>query len=201
VSLLLAKVFTANVVRGEKAQEGRATRSIFYGRSAVGFFPFDDADYGRDRHICFARSFKRVDRGGAGGADVVDNDNAGSWAAKTFDTATGAVRFLGFANEEAVQQRRGGVGLGAPGAGGGDIGDDGVGAESEAADGFGIDAILLQKLKHSEAGEPTALGVEGGGPAVDVVVARCARGELELAEAKAGSGEKGEKLLGVGGHL
>ena len=51
-------------------------------------------------------------------------------------------------------------------------------------------------------GEPAAFGVQRGGAAVDVVVARPAGGELELAEAETDSGEKGEKLLGVGfsGH-
>ena len=45
------------------------------------------------------------------------------------------------------------------------------------------------------AGEAAAFGVEGGGAAVDVVVAGAAGGELELAELEADAGEKREKLL------
>ena len=94
------------------------------------------------------------------------------------------------------------VGKGTLGAGGGDVGDDGVGAEGEPADGFGLDVVGLKEFKDGMAGEAAALGVQRGGAAVDVVVARAAGGERELAEAEADAGEKGEKLLGVGwdGH-
>ena len=60
--------------------------------------------------------------------------------------------------------------------------------------------MLIEKLEDGLAGEAAAFGVEGGGAAVDVVVAGAAGGELELAEAEAGAGEEGEQLLGVGGH-
>ena len=88
----------------------------------------------------------------------------------------------------------------APGAGRGDVGDDGIGAHGESADGFGVDVVLLQQFEHGVAGEAAAFGVERGGAAVDVVVAGAAGGELELAELEAGAGEEREKLLGVGGH-
>ena len=88
----------------------------------------------------------------------------------------------------------------APGAGGGDVGDDGIGAHGEAADGFGVDVICFKQFKDGVAGEAAAFGVERGGAAVDVVVAGAAGGELELAEPEAGAGEEREKLLGVSGH-
>src|ERR1700723_357609 len=47
------------------------------------------------------------------------------------------------------------------------------------------------------AGQTAAFSVQRGGAAIDVVVAGSARGELELAEAKAGAGKKCEELLGV----
>ena len=104
--------------------------------------------------------------------------------------------------QEAVQQRRGRIGLRAPGAGSGNIGNDGVGAHGESADRLGNDRLFFQELKNRVPGEASALGVERGGAAVDVVIACAARRKLELAETKAGSGEQREQLLGVGrcGH-
>jgi hypothetical protein len=90
--------------------------------------------------------------------------------------------------------------MSAPGAGGGDVGDDGVGAHGEPADGFGVDVVGFEQLEDGVAGEAAAFGVERGGAAVDVVVAGevAAGGELELAEAEAGAGE--ERARGVAGR-
>ncbi len=85
----------------------------------------------------------------------------------------------------------------APCAGRRHVGDDGVGAHGEAADGFCIDLVGFEQFEDGVAREAAAFGVERGGAAVDVVVARAAGGELELAEAEARAGEEREKLLGV----
>jgi hypothetical protein len=60
-----------------------------------------------------------------------------------------------------------------------------------------MDCARFEKVEDGVPGEAAALGVEGGGAAVDVVVAGAAGGELELAEAEAGAGEEREQLLGV----
>ena len=85
----------------------------------------------------------------------------------------------------------------APGAGGGDVGDDGIGAHGQAADSFRLDAVLFEQFENGVPGEPAAFGVERGGTAIDVVIARATGGELELAKAKAGAGEQREQLLSV----
>ncbi len=87
-----------------------------------------------------------------------------------------------------------------PCAGCGDVGDDWVGAHGESADGLGVDVVGFKQIENGVACEAAAFGVQRGGAAVDVVVAGAAGGELELAEAKAGAGEKREKLLCVGGR-
>ena len=88
-----------------------------------------------------------------------------------------------------------------PGAGRGDVGDDGVGAHGESADGRGLELVVVDEVEDGEAGEASALGVEGGGAAVDVVVAGGAGGELEFAEFEGGAGEEREEGLAVaGGH-
>ena len=87
-------------------------------------------------------------------------------------------------------------------AGGGDVGDDGISAHGEAADGISLNVVSFEKLKDGMAGESAALGVERGGAAVDVIVAGGAGGECEGAEAETEAGEVGEEMLGVGwgGH-
>ena len=89
-----------------------------------------------------------------------------------------------------------------PGAGGGDVGNDRVSAHGEPADGFSLNTLRFKQLEEGMACEAAALGVQGGGAAVDVIVAGAAGGELELAETKAELSEQGEQLLGVGwgGH-
>src|SRR5271157_1880215 len=196
--LNLFNVLGADVVGGEQSQERRAGSGGFYGGAAIGFFALNDADHGGDGHVGFPGGFDGVDCGGAGSANVVDYDHARSFAAEAFDATAGAMGLFRFANQKTVKQWSAGLRLGAPGAGGGHIGNDGVGTHGETSDSLGIDAVLLKQLENRVAGLASALGVECGGAAIDVVVAGSAGGELELAEAKAGAGENGEKLLRVG---
>jgi hypothetical protein len=201
-SFEVAYVLGANVFRGEEAEERRILRGGFDRRAAVGFFAFDDANDSGDDHACFLRCLDSVDGGRAGGTDIVDNDDAGAFTAEAFDATAGAVSLFCFAHQEAVKKGRAGLGLGSPGAGCGDIGDDGVGTHGETADSFGLNAVLLEQFEDGVAGEPTALGMEGGSAAIDVVIAGSAGRQLELAEFEADAGEKREKLLRVGwaGH-
>ena len=173
-------MFRANVVGTKEAEEGGATCGGLDCWTTVGFFAFYNADHGGDDHSGFARSFDCGDGGCSGGADVIDDDDAGAFAAEAFDTAACAVRFFCFADEEAVEERCVRLLLSAPCAGRGDVGDDGVGTHGEAADGFRLNLVLLEEFEDRVSGEAAALGVERGGAAVDVVVAGAAGGELEL---------------------
>ena len=193
-------MFGANVVGAEEAQERRSFRGGFYGGAAVGFFALHDADYGNDGHAGFLSGLDGVDGGGAGGADVVHDDDARAFAKEAFNATAGSVLLFGFAHEKSVNQGSAGFGLGAPGAVGSNVADDRIGAHGESADSFSFNLVFKQEIENGFAGEASALGVERGGAAVDVVVAGAARGELELAEFEAGAGEKREQLLGVSGH-
>ncbi len=142
----------------------------------------------------------RVDGGSAGGADVVDDDDARAFPAETFNATAGAVGLLCFADEKAVEERSG---------------RDSVWARQALAvatletmgsapmvsppTASASMCVRFEQFEDGLAGETTAFGVERGGAAVDVVVAGAAGGELELAEFEAGAGEKREKLLGEGG--
>ena len=82
----------------------------------------------------------------------------------------------------------------------GDGDDDGVGSHGESADGLRTPVAALDFVEKDAGGEARALGVQGGGAAVDVVVAGAAAGELELAKAEGLLRKKGEELLASVGH-
>src|SRR5271170_6872675 len=182
----MADVFGANVVGGEETEEGRSgiggSYGGFDGGAGFGFFAFDKADGGDDVHAGFFGGFDGGDGRGPGGADVVDDDDGRAFFEEAFDAAAGAVGLFGFADEEAVDERRRGHLLSVPGACRGDVGDEGVGAHGESTDGRGLELVVVDEVEDGEAGEASALGVEGGGAAVDVVVAVSAGGEGEFAE-------------------
>jgi hypothetical protein len=102
----LANVFDADFVGGEETQEWGAACCSFYGWTAIGFFALDDANDCGDNHAGFMCGFNRCNGGGAGSADVVDDDHVGTFAAEAFDAACGAVSLFCFANQEAMQERR-----------------------------------------------------------------------------------------------
>src|SRR5262249_35024137 len=125
------------------------------------------------------------DGGGTGGADVIDNDDFGALLAEAFDTLTSTVLLLGFADEEAVELA----------AGDGYSNDDRVGSHGESTDGWGLPAALANLVEDNVAGELGAAGVEGGGAAIDVVVAGCARGEREVSQLERFMGQQAKQFL------
>lgn len=214
----------ADIVGGEEGEEGD-TGGGFFDAGAAALLAIDEAEDAGDEHAGFAGGFDGGDGGAAGGADVVDDDDGGAGLGEAFDAAGGAVVFFGFADEEAVEERGGfggvggevelggevedfGVVGGSPSAAGGDVGDKGVGAHGEAADRDGLGDVLADEVVEEEAGEAAALGVEGGGAAVDVEVGFLARGKGEVAEAKGVGGQDLEEggagiggRVGFGGHV
>lgn len=206
-------VRSADIVCGEQGEEGRGGGDGF-DFCAAAPFAVDEAEDTGDEHAGLAGGLHGEDGGAAGGADVVDDDDGGAGLEETFDPAAGAVGLLGFADEEAVEEFGLGVGGeitagdGRPGAGAGDVGDKGVGAHGEAADGDGVGDVPADEVVEEEAGEAAALGVERGGAAVDVVVGALTGGEGEVAEAEGVGGEDTEEVgavvqggLWIGGHV
>src|SRR5581483_3621710 len=78
--------------------------------------------------------------------------------------------------------------------------DDGVRAHSQTAYGLGSPATLSNLFEEDLAGEPCSAGIQGCGPAIDVIVAGPARGELELAKPKRLLREQTHQLITSGGH-
>src|SRR5579871_690672 len=184
----------ADVVGCEKAQKRRSFGCSLYGRAAVGFFSLDNANNRGDLHARFLSGLNRINCGGAGSADVIDDDDTRAFAAESFDAAAGPVGLLRLADKKAIQERSAGIGLRTPSAGGGNVRDYRIGAHRETADGLGLDSVLLQEFEDGVAGESASFGMERSGAAVDVVVACAAGRELELAKLKANARENGEQL-------
>ena len=205
----------ANVICGKGAKKGNcgiAERG--FDLCAAALFAVDQAEDAGDVHAGFAGGFDGGDGGAAGGADVVDDDDVGSGMEEALDLAAGAVGLLGFADEEAVDERwrdggifaqvlievfvgdHGGelcVIVNGPGAGGGGVGDERVGAHGESAyglDGLGVRDVLADEVVEDEAGEAAAFGVQRGDAAVDVVVGLLAAGEGEVAELEGVGGDE-----------
>ena len=113
-------MFGADFVGGEEAQkrhmflglpegcviQGAGVCRGLNGGAAGGLFALDDANHRGDDHAGFLRCLNGGDGGGAGGANVVDNDHARAFAKKSLDAAACAVSFFRFAHQEAVKQRQ-----------------------------------------------------------------------------------------------
>ena len=188
-------------VRCIQAQEGRALAGCFHGGAALRFFAFDEADGGDYFHAGASCGLDGGDGGGSGGADIVDDEDGCVFLEEAFDAAAGAVSLFGFADKKAMDQVRAVMLLRVPGAGGGHVGDDGIGAEGESADGCRFELLLTQQIEDGEAGEASAFSVKRGGAAVNVVVALAAGGEREVAELEGDSRKQVEQGCAVVGHL
>jgi len=185
-------VFGADVIRRKQAEKWGTLGRGFNGRATVRFLAFDDADDGGDDHAGLAGGFESVDRGCAGRANIVNNDDARAFAAEALDAASGPVRFFGFANQKTVNKPRSGRRQSAPCAGRRYVRNDWIGAERETADSFGLDGVLVEQIENRLAGQPSAFGVKRRRAAINVIVACAAGRELEMAEAKAGAGQDRE---------
>ena len=202
----------ADVGGGEEGEEGDGGGGLGDGGAAalLAVHEGEDAD---DIHAAILCGFNGLDGAATGGTDVVDDDDGGSFFEETFDLAGGSMGLFSFADQEAVDEGWGGAMVFAgvefeefgvvgelPGGGGGDVGDEGVCAHGEAADGLGGGEVLSNQLQENDSGEAAAFSVEGGGAAIDVVVGLLAGGEGEVAEAEGVGGDEGEEGFAGGDH-
>ena len=187
----------ANFTRGKQAQERRAFGGGFDGRAAVGFFALDDADDCGNLHAGFLCGFDGVDGGGAGGADVVDDDHARTFAAEAFDAAAGAVSFSALRTRKPCSSGAPGLGCARQALAVATLETMGSAPMVRPPTASASMLCCFKQFEDGVAGEAAAFGVQRGGAAVNVVVAGAAGGELELAEPEAGAGEQREQLLGM----
>src|ERR1017187_9698159 len=198
----VAQVLGAYLGRSEDGDEGHAARGFFHGGASLRLLALHQTHDAHNLKVKFSGGLDGLHGGGSRGADVIDDDHARAFLAEALDALPGAVALLGFADEEAVNPllgggggRGGGAQVRFLGAEHGDGDDDGVGPHGESSDGLGTPVAAVDFIEKDAAGEARAFGVQGGGAAVDVVVAGAAAGELELAQAKGLLRKKSEKLL------
>jgi hypothetical protein len=221
LTLSQGEVGRADFGGGEDGEEGGAGAGGF-DLFASALFAVDEAEDAGDGHAGLAGGFDGGDGAAAGGADIVDDDDAGAGGEEAFDLAAGAVGLFGFADEEAVDEgvRKVVVKISdsvssktccfkliwtchkfaekasdswSPCGGAGDVRDEGVGSHGEAAYCFCLRDVLADEVVEDEAGEAAAFGVEGGDATVDVVVGLLAAGEGEVAEFEGESGNEMEQ--------
>jgi hypothetical protein len=161
-------------VRRENRDEWGGRGGLLYVGTAVRFLTFYQAHCAYNLESEVAGGFDGLHGGGAGGANVVDDDDGSTFFAEAFDALARAVLLLGFADEESVYFATGDS----------DGDNDGVGTHGEASDGFGFPSEVPDFFEENFAGELRAAGIERGGAAIDVVVAGSARGQLEFPEAE-----------------
>ena len=117
----------SDVVRGEDGDEGGAFGGGFDALAAalLAVYEAEDTD---DGHAGGAGGGECGEGGFAGGADVVEDEDLCAGFDEAFDEAAGAVGFFCLADEEAVEERGGGVLDGVPRGGGCGVRDERVGA-------------------------------------------------------------------------
>src|SRR3989442_7988855 len=144
-------------------------------RLGAALLAVDDRDDGGDFETSLLGVANRLERGAAGGDDVLEDDDARALGDVVLDAALGAVVLRFLADQEAPQGVQRGAGA-APGAldgalpgEAGDVTDDRVGADGRAADGVDRAAVAAggggDEVGEQPGGEGGPLKVAGDRPA------------------------------------
>jgi hypothetical protein len=95
------------IIRRKQRHKFRRSRSFLNVHSSSGFFPFYQAHYANHFESELAGGFDCLDRRAAGGANVVNDHDAGTFFAEAFNALPSSMLLLGLANEKSVQQTAG----------------------------------------------------------------------------------------------
>lgn len=156
---------------GKERQKRRVLGSSLDRGAAILLLAIDKAKNTDDLHIDSTGGLNGLNGGSAGGADVINNDDARTRLAESFHASASAVGLLGFADQESMDEGCLGMADAIPRAGGGDVRNQWVGTHGEAPDGLRLQIVLLDEVVKRQPGETASLRVQCGGTAVDVVVA------------------------------
>src|SRR5216684_3414591 len=158
----------------EHGDEFRGTRGLFHIRSSLCFFALHQAHNADDLESEIAGGFDRLDRGRTGGARVIHDHHMRSLLAEALDALARAVLLFSLSHQKSVKlaaddrNRR----------------DDWISAHGESADGLRVPAMSANLVPKNLAGKARSFGVQRGGAAIHVVVARAAGRQFEFAQAK-----------------
>src|SRR5262249_40571230 len=140
----------------------------------VGFLSLDETHYTDDLKAEIPGGFNGLDRGRAGRADIIHDDDASTLLAEALDALSGSVLLLRLAHQESIQFA----------AHHGDCHHDRVGAHREAADRLCFPTALSDFFQENLSGQARAFGIERSRAAIDVIVAGPPGGELEFPESE-----------------
>ena len=145
------------------------------------FLSFNQASDSHHVETKFFGGFDCLDRRCSCCADVVNDHYLSALLTEAFDTLRHAVLLFRLANEKAVDEpvaQNLAMSFLSAQSGYGD--DDWVGAHGEAANCLRIPSTTANLVEEYASSQLGAVGVKGGGAAVDVVIASAAAGELEF---------------------
>src|SRR5437016_11207856 len=185
-----AQMLLADLVGGEQADEGHAGSGLFDVGAAAGFFALHQAEHANNVEAKFARRSDGLNRGGAGSANVIHDEDFGAFFAEALNALLHAVGLIRLAHQEAIELEifadgagtLGGASLNALRAQHGHRRHNRIGAQGEPAYRLRLRAAVVDFLVKHPAHQARALAAQGGGAAINVVVAGAAGGELELAQ-------------------
>ena len=138
----------------------------------------------------FACYLDRLNGGSARRADIVHDHDARTFFSKALDALARPMLLFSFADEKAVDFS----------ASHSNRYDNWIGSHGQAADGLRTPSALPNFIEKHLASELRTTGVQSRGAAVYVVVARAARRELELPQAKRLSCQQTQQFLTGGRH-
>ena len=180
----------SNLIRGEDRDKRRRRSSLFNVGAAVSILALHQAHDSDDFESESAGGLDRVDGRAAGGANIVNDDDGRARLAEALNALSGAVLLFRLADEKTVQ-RTAGHSYG---------NNNRIGSHGEAANRGRFPFLLAYLVEKDLAHELSASGIQRGGAAVDVIVARRSGRQLEFTEAKRLAGEHSQELLAGGGH-
>src|SRR2546423_6676709 len=95
----------ADVRRLKNGDKLHAGSGFLYGRASTGFFALHQAGHSGDLESKITGGLDRLNRRGAGGANVVHNHNTSALLAESFDSLPGSVLFLLLTYKKAVNEK------------------------------------------------------------------------------------------------
>src|SRR5581483_7447489 len=188
--VFLPKVLLSHVLRREYGNKLSRCRGFLHVTPSTSLLPFHQAHHADDFKSEFARGLDGLSGGRPGGANVVYDYHPRAFFAKPFNPLTGAVLLFGFAHKEAMEAAAGHC----------DRHDDRVRAHGQSANRLRVPPPGANFFQENLPGQLRPARVQGGGAAVNVVVAAAAGSQLELPQPERLPRQQTQQFLTRGGH-
>ena len=186
----LRNVLRPHIPRSKDGDEWRRSRSPLHVGPSLGFFPLHQthrADHFKSKS---ARGLDCLDRGCAGGANIVNNHHARTLLVEAFNPLARPVLLFRLAHEKTIELA----------AYDRNCHHNGIGSHGKSADSLRFPIALPNFIQKNFARQARALGIQSCRPAIDVVVAGRARGQFEFAQPEGFISQQPQQILARGIH-